>query len=87
MEAKSSISLVSVQRPTTSTPILKRRSKLTASIDQQLKKIETYRSGGQISREQFWIDGDKTVYFQLRYGKQPLELAKGKSTLKAANFD
>jgi hypothetical protein len=27
------------------------------------------------------------IYFQLRYGKQPIELEKGKSTLKAANFD
>jgi hypothetical protein len=27
------------------------------------------------------------IYFQLRYGKQPLELEKGKSTLKASTFD
>ena len=27
------------------------------------------------------------IFFQLRYGKQPLELEKGKSTLKAATFD
>jgi hypothetical protein len=37
--------------------------------------------------EQFWVDTSGTIYFQLRYGKQPLELEKGKSTLKASNFD
>ena len=86
MAAKSSISLVSVQKPTSNTPILQRRNKLTANIEQQITKIGSFREGKRISREQFWVDGS-VIYFQLRYGKQPLELEKGKSTLKAATFD
>jgi hypothetical protein len=81
--AKTSISLVSVQKPTANTPILQRRNKLTSSIDQQIVKIGPFREGKRISREQFWVDGSGAIYFQLRYGKQPLELEKGKSTLKA----
>src|SRR5882762_414241 len=87
MDAKSSISLVSVQKPTANTPILQRRNKLTSNIDQQITKIGLFREGKRISREQFWVDGHGAIFFQLRYGKQPLELEKGKSTLKAGTFD
>jgi hypothetical protein len=80
---KTSISLVSVQKPTTNTPILQRRNKLTSNIDQQITKIGSFREGKRISREQFWVDSSGAIFFQLRYGKQPLELEKGKSTLKA----
>jgi hypothetical protein len=71
---------------TSNTPILQRRNKLTANIEQQIAKIGSFREGKRISREQFSVDGS-TIYFQLRYGKQPLELEKGKSTLKAGTFD
>jgi hypothetical protein len=74
MAGKSSISLVSVQKPTANTPILQRRNKLTANIDQQISKIGSFREGKRISREQFWVDNSGAIYFQLRYGKQPLEL-------------
>jgi hypothetical protein len=83
----SALSLVSVQKPTTNNPILQRRNRLAASIDQQINKIGLFREGKRISREQFWVDGNGTIYFQLRYGKQPLEMKKGMSTLKAATFD
>lgn len=82
------ISLVSVQKPNSNkSPVLQRRNKLAANIDQQINKIGLFREGKRISREQFWVDGNGTIYFQLRYGKQPLEMKKGMSTLKAANFD
>lgn len=84
MDKSSSINLVAIQRPTAASPILRRRSKFIASLDLQLQKIEVYRSGKRVSKEAFWIDGDgKTVLMSLRYGKQPLELSKGKSTLRA----
>jgi hypothetical protein len=70
--AKSTISLVSVQKPTTNTPVLQRRN-----IEQQIVKIGSFREGRRISREQFWVDNG-VIYFQLRYGKQPIELEKGK---------
>jgi hypothetical protein len=85
--AKTSISLVSVQKPTANTPILQRRNKLTSNLEQQIIKIGSFREGKRISREAFWVDNAGAIYFQLRYGKQPLELEKGKSTLKASTFD
>ena len=87
MMAKSSISLVSVQKPTANTPVLQRRNKFTSSIEQQIIKIGLFREGKRISREQFRVDGSGGIFFQLRYGKQPLEIEKGKSTLKASTFD
>jgi hypothetical protein len=85
--AKTTISLVSsVQKPTAKTPVLQRRSKFASSLDQQIAKISLFRDGRRVSREQFWTDSG-SIFFQLRYGKQPLELEKGKSVLKAATFD
>lgn len=81
--ARATISLVSVQKPTANTPVLQRRNKFTSSIDQQITKISLFREGKRISKEAFWVDSSGAVFFQLRYGKQPLELEKGKSTLKA----
>lgn len=85
--ARPTISLVSVQKPTANTPVLQRRNKFTASIDQQINKVGLFREGKRISREQFWVDSTGAIYFQIRYGKQPLELEKNKSTLKASTFD
>jgi hypothetical protein len=87
MAGKSPIQLVNVQKPTANTPVLQRRNKLTANIEQQIVKIGSFREGRRISRQQFWIEPGGIIYFALKYGKQPLELEKGKSTLKAATFE
>ena len=85
--AKATLSLVSVQKPTANTPVLQRRNKFTASIEQQIIKIGLFREGKRISKEAFWVDAAGAIFFQLRYGKQPLELEKGKSTLKSTSWD
>jgi len=86
--AKTSISLVSVLKPGAgNNPTLQRRMKLASSIDQQIVKIGLYREGKRVSRGQFWVDSTGGIYFALRYGKNPLELDRGKSTLKAATWD
>ncbi|KJC44727.1 hypothetical protein [Bradyrhizobium sp. LTSP857] len=82
--ARASISLVSVQKPTANTPVLQRRNKFTSSIDQQITKIANFRDGKRISKENFWIEPSGTIFFALRYGRQPLELERGKSSLKAS---
>ena len=74
--ARATISLVSVQKPTANTPVLQRRNKFTSSIDQQMTKVGLFREGKKSPREQFWVDGSGAIFFQLRYGKQPLELER-----------
>ena len=71
--AKASISLVSVQKPTANTPVLQRRNKFTANIEQQIAKIGLFRMRRRISKEAFWIDAGGAIYFQPRYGKHSLE--------------
>lgn len=83
----SALSLVSVQKPTINNPTLQRRNKFAAQIDQQINKVGLFREGKRVSRESFWIGENGIIYFHLRYGKQPLEMKKGMSTLKAATFD
>jgi hypothetical protein len=81
--AKSSINLVSsVQKPN-ATPVLQRRNRFAASIEQQILKIGSFREGKRIARELFWVDPSGNIFFSLKYGKQPLELQKGKNTLMA----
>jgi hypothetical protein len=43
--AKSTISLVSVQKPTSNTPFLQRRNRLTSSLEQQIDEIGSFREG------------------------------------------
>lgn len=81
--ARTSISLVTARKPTANTPVLQRRLKFTSNIDQQMNKIALSREGKRISREQFWLDSSGALFFQLSYGKQPLELEAGKSVIKA----
>jgi len=52
---------VSVQKPTSNTPVLQRRNKLTANIEQQITKIGSFREGKRISREQFWVDAAQSI--------------------------
>lgn len=82
--ARATISLVSVQKPSTSSsPLLQRRAKFASSIEQQINKIALFREGKRVSKETFWVDSNGGIFLALRYGRQPLELEKGKSTLKA----
>src|SRR6266480_2822040 len=85
--AKTSISLVAIQKPTANSPVIQRRNKFTASVEQQILKIASFREGRRISKEAFWVDGSGSIYFALRYGRTPLELDKGKSTLKASSWE
>jgi hypothetical protein len=88
MATKPTISLVSLQKPGANTsPILQRRSRLSSSIENQMTKIAALRAGGRISREWFWVAPDGTLYCELRSGKVPLQVERGKSTLKASSFD
>ncbi|MGF6311898.1 hypothetical protein ABIB82_005875 [Bradyrhizobium sp. i1.8.4] len=80
------LTLVATQRPSATTPVLKRRNKFTSSIDQQITKISLFREGKRISRESFWVENG-AIFFGLKYGRTPLELDKGKSTLKASSWD
>jgi hypothetical protein len=53
--AKSSISLVSVQKPTAGTPALQRRNKFTASIEQRTK-IRLFREARICESSSGWMD-------------------------------
>jgi hypothetical protein len=86
--AKTSLNLTNVQRPAANASlILKRRNRFCANLDSQIIKVGLFREGKRISREQFWVDGSGAVFYALKYGKQPVEIERGKSTLKAATFD
>jgi hypothetical protein len=46
-------------------------------LDQRITNIGSFREGRRISREQFWVVASGAIFFQLRYGKQPLSWRKG----------
>jgi hypothetical protein len=86
--AKTSISLVSVQKPTSNaSPVLQRRNRFSASIEQQIAKIGSFRNGGRVSREQFWVDGG-SMFFPLPAqpvdATQALNLSAGVSNCKVS---
>lgn len=80
------LNLVTVQKPGASVPLIQRRNKFTASVENQISKIISYGEGKRISRQLFWSDNSGNWFFELKYGKQPLAIS-GKSTLRAPNLE
>jgi len=82
--AKISISLLSVQKPTSNaSPVFQRSNRFSSGIKQQSLRFTLL--GGRVSREKFWIDGG-SMFFALMYGKQALKLEKGMSTSKGSDL-
>lgn len=87
MNDKAALNFVAVTKPKERTPILSRRSKLVSYLDRQLANVHQFKSGSHTAGAQFWLDQTGAIFLQVNYGKYPLEIAKGKTTVKCSSFD
>jgi hypothetical protein len=87
MNDKLAVNFVAVTKPKERSPILSRRSKLISYLDKQLAKVHQFKAGSNASGAQFWLDQSGAIFLQVNYGKYPLEVQKGKTTVKCASFD
>jgi hypothetical protein len=82
-----SLALVPVTKPKTINPVVHRRSRLIKSIRRQQALVESYKQGEKTKRTWFWMSEDGKIFLQLKYGKVPLELAKGKFAIQCNTLD
>ena len=87
MNDKLAVNFVAVSKPKDRNPILSRRSKLISYLDRQLANVHNFKSGSQTHGAQFWLDQTGAIFLSINYGKYPLEVQKGKTTVKCSSFD
>ncbi len=81
-----SLNLVEAKRPVKDTPINNRRSRLLRQIDTQIALTEQPASQSMPDRRcWWWIDTDGKYLLAVKYGRKPIELAKGKFAIKCAS--
>ena len=82
-----SLSLVPVVKPKNINPIVQRRTRLLKSIRRQQSLVDLYTQGEKTHRTWFWMSEDGKIYLQIKYGKLPLELGKGKFAIQCLSLD
>ena len=82
-----SLSLVPVVKPKNINPIVQRRTRLLKSIRRQQSLVDLYKQGEKTHRTWFWMSEDGKIYLQIKYGKLPLELGKGKFAIQCLSLD
>jgi hypothetical protein len=87
MNDKLAVNFVSVSKPKERSPILSRRSKLISYLDRQLANVHNFKAGSKTRGAQFWLDQTGAIFLSINYGKYPLEVQKGKTTVRCSSFD
>ena len=82
-----SLSIVPVVKPKNINPIVQRRTRLLKSIRRQQSLVDLYKQGEKTHRTWFWMSEDGKIYLQIKYGKLPLELGKGKFAIQCSSLD
>lgn len=87
MTIEKSLKLVTAQKPQAENPVVQRRTKLQKAIHRQVILLKNYQKGEKTNRPWFWVNEDGTIYLQIKYGKMPLELSKGKFTIECSSLE
>ena len=86
MSLAKSLNLVEAKRPLKDSPSNTRRSRLIRQIDQQINFADDARAQSSPNRRcWWWVDGDGKYLLAIKYGRRPLELAKGKFAIKCGS--
>jgi len=84
------LNLTPVKKTTGRNPIVLRRESLIKGIDKQLSICESLLTDNEFARDHqtgrkipswFWLDDSGKYYLSINYGKQPMELSKGKFSI------
>ena len=87
MKLLKELNLTPVKKTVGRNPIVQRRESLIKGIDKQLSVCESLISDNEFARDHhtgrkipswFWLDDSGQYYLSINYGKQPMELSKGK---------
>ena len=81
------LALVPVTKPKTLNPVVQRRTRLLKSLRRQQTMVQSYKAGEKTQRTWFWMNEEGKIYLQIKYGKLPLELSKGKFAIQCGSLD
>ena len=90
MKLLKELNLTPVKKTVGRNPIVQRRESLIKGIDKQLSICESLISDNEFAPDHhtgrkipswFWLDDSGQYYLSINYGKQPLELSKGKFSI------
>ena len=90
MKLLKELNLTPVKKTVGRNPIVQRRESLIKGIDKQLSVCESLISDNEFARDHhtgrkipswFWLDDSGQYYLSINYGKQPIELSKGKFSI------
>jgi len=90
MKLLKELNLTPIKKTVGRNPIVQRRESLIKGIDKQLSVCESLISDNEFARDHhtgrkipswFWLDDSGQYYLSIYYGKQPMELSKGKFSI------
>ena len=90
MKLLKELNLTPIKKTVGRNPIVQRRESLIKGIDKQLSVCESLISDNEFARDHhtgrkipswFWLDDSGQYYLSINYGKQPMELSKGKFSI------
>ena len=96
MKLLKELNLTPVKKTVGRNPIVQRRESLIKGIDKQLSICESLISDNEFARDHhsgrkipswFWLDDSGQYYLSINYGKQPMELSKGKFSIICESID
>jgi hypothetical protein len=81
------LKLVPVSKPKDFNPVVMRRNRLLQAIRKQIVLWLKFKAGERTNRLWFWFNEDGQIFLQIKYGKTPLELGKGKYAIQCNTID
>ena len=90
MSLSQTLNLVSDTKPLVTNPVVKRRQRLVDGINRQIAMISTTEGEQAKSKgvgQWWWMTDDGSYLVAIKYGKRPLELAKGKFAISCPTTD
>lgn len=91
MTSLSNLNLTEDVKPTGKSETVERRQRLVTSIQHQISQLNTTIQGidtlGRKKPDWYWLNDKGEYLVSLRYGKQPVELQKGKYSVKCEDLE
>ena len=75
------------KKPSKDNPIVFRRNKLLRGINKQIQNINDLKSGIKVNNVWWWNDEHHKFYLVIKYGRNEIELGKGKFSIQLNSID
>jgi hypothetical protein len=81
------LKLVQAPKRNSPDPVTQRRLRLVMQVEKQVTLVESHKQGRKPRGRWWFMDPDGKPILAIKYGKVPLELAKGKHAIACDDMD